>query len=336
MVALQGRRILIVGRDYFFYTRTIVEELKQAHGAEVTYIPIVAETFVYSALKRIPGAARHWLARYHRAQIAALAGQSFDAVLFIQVHQLEPELVALYKESFSAARFILYYWDSLVTHDYRPYLKYFDEAWTFDPDDAQKEPAIKLLPLFFCERFKSLRQQTSPVHDLVFVGTAMSARRYDDIVQFRRWASLNQVRFFDYLYVSPLFYLRSLVRGRRLRGVHFRPISAQRLIDIYTGARAILDLPDNIQSGFTMRTFESLGAQRKLVTTQQRIASADFFDATSVFVLGLHGEFPSAAFFRASFLPNHHIEGHSLRAWLLQLFGSILITHAQEFDKVDH
>ena len=51
--ALQGQRILIVGRDYFFYTRTIVEELKQGHGAEVTYIPIVPETFVHSALKRV-------------------------------------------------------------------------------------------------------------------------------------------------------------------------------------------------------------------------------------------------------------------------------------------
>lgn len=326
MKALSGRRVLVVGRDYFFYTRSIVDELESTHGAEVTYVPINPETFAYSALKRLPSLSARWLDRYHRQRVADLADIQFDTVLFIQVHQLGHELIALYKEAFKSARFILYYWDSLQTHDYRPYLTYFDQAWTFDRDDARREPGLNYLPLFFCERFRDLRASTQYVHDLVFVGTAMSLRRYDFVERFRRWAHAEGVLFYDYLYVSPAFYLRRLLRGQRLRGVHFRALSAERLLDIYKGSRAILDLPDNIQSGFTMRTFESLGAYRKLVTSQRDVVGEDFFDANSMFVLGVHGDYPSREFLNAETVDNDQIESHSLRQWLLTLLGGAAIT----------
>lgn len=322
MSALSGRRILVVGRDYFFYTRSIVEEIGTTHGADVTYVPINPETFAYSALKRLPWLSARWLDRYHRQRVADLANIQFDTVLFIQVHQLGHDLIALYRNVFKTARFILYYWDSLQTHDYRPYLKYFDQAWTFDREDAQLEPDLKYLPLFFCERFRGLRASTQYSHDLVFVGTAMSLRRYDMVDTFRRWARAECVLFYDYLYVSPAFYLRRLLHGQRLQDVHFRALSAERLIGIYRGSRAILDLPDNIQSGLTMRTFESLGAHRKLVTSQRDVVGEEFFNANSVFVLGVHGNYPSRKFLHAAMVDDDRIETHSLRQWLLTLLSA--------------
>jgi hypothetical protein len=332
---LSGQRILVVGRDYFFYTRAIVAELQAAQGAEVTYVSITPENNWYRVLKRWPGAARSWLERFHRRQIAQLSAHAFETVLFIQVHQLSHDLVSLYRRSFAGSRFVLYYWDSLLTHDYRPYLPYFDEAWTFDPADARREPRLKLLPLFFCEGFEALRERNEFRHDLAFVGTAMSLRRYDRIVECRRLASTQGVVLFDYVYVSPLFYLRTLLGGRRLRGVHFRPLSGARLLAVYDSARAVLDLPENIQSGYTMRTFESLGAYRKLVTTRQDIVGQNFFDESSVFVLGLHGAFPTRGFLQSKTRPVTGIDRYALREWLLVLLGTALApsTPPHEQDK---
>jgi hypothetical protein len=321
MGALSGRRVLIVGRDYFFYTREIVAELHAGHGAAATFVPIAPESNAYRVLKRVPGAAQSWLRRFHLRRIAELADHDFDTVVFIQVHQLGHALVARYRETFARARFILYYWDSLSTHDYRDHLVHFDEAWTFDPADAAHEPRLQLLPLFFCERFRALREHTDFRHDLAFVGTAMSLRRYDRIEALRQLARAQGVDFFDYLYVSPLFYLRTLLGGKRLHGVHFSPLSAAQLVAIYARTRAVLDLPDNIQSGYTMRTFESLGAHRKLVTTRNSIVDEEFFDAQMVFVLGLHGDFPHREFLHSKAKPGPAIEGYALREWLLRLLG---------------
>ena len=61
---------------------------------------------------------------------------------------------------------------------------------------------------------------------------------------------------------------------------------------------------------------------RKLVTSRQSIIAEDFFDERSVFVLGLHGDFPHLQFLRSKFPSSPAIEHYSLRAWLLQLLGS--------------
>ena len=42
-------------------------------------------------------------------------------------------------------------------------------------------------------------------------------------------------------------------------------------------ARIVVDVPDKIQSGLTMRTFEALGARKKLLTTNMNIRSYSFF-----------------------------------------------------------
>lgn len=322
MAALSGRRVLVVGRDYFFYTRSIVQALQDSLGAQVTYLPITPENPVYSGFKRIPGAAQWWIRRHHRQCIKRLQGESFHTVLFIQVHQLEQELVSLYRRTFESARFVLYYWDSLRTHDYRPYLKYFDASWSFDREDVCREPRLSFLPLFYCERFDALRARTDFKHDLVFIGTALNLQRYARVEQFRAWARDAGVDFVDYLYVSPVFYIRQLLRGRRLRGVHFRTLSSEALVELYGASRAVLDLPGNEQTGFTMRTFESLGAGRKLVTTQRELVNEPFFDPHEVFVLGLHGDYPPLSFLRAPARPAAFIQDYSLRNWLLRLLGA--------------
>jgi hypothetical protein len=322
MKPLAGRRILVVGRDYFFYTREIVAELRGALGAEAEFVPIAPEGAWYSALKRLPGAAHAWLQHHHARALARLAGRDFDTVLFIQVHQLAHAQVEAYRRAFAHARFVLYYWDSLATHDYRPWLRHFDAAFSFDPRDVRTDSRLTLLPLFFCDAFRALRARQAFEHDLAFVGTAMSARRYDRVLQFRRWAAAGGVRFFDYLYVSPLFWLRSLLRGQRLRGVHFRSLTRGQLLAIYARSAAIVDLPDNLQSGYTMRTFESLGAHRKLVTTSPAVAGEDFHDPRSVFVLGRDGDFPTKEFLQSAAAPSPAIEKHSLQAWLLVLLGT--------------
>ncbi len=320
---LRGRRILIVGRDYYFYTREIAAELTAEYGASVDFHPIEPSAFLYRLLQKTGMRLNRWLQRYHRKVIAEARRDPPQIVLFVQVHQIG-ELVREYRQAFESARFVLYYWDSLQTHDYRGYLKYFDWAFTFDSRDSKEVAGLRYLPLFYSERFRSLRRAQSQVYDISFVGVAVTVSRYERLEELRNWARRSGVSFFDYVVVSPFLYAKWLLRGRRLRNVHFKSLTEEALLGIYGSSRSVLDLPNNPQSGYTMRTFEALGSHRKLVTANQNIVNEDFYTPESVFVIDARREFPDRSFLHAQADFSPALERYSLRNWILVLFGPIL------------
>jgi hypothetical protein len=320
---LRGRRVLIVGRDYYFYTREIASELRVAFGASVSFHPIEPPGILYKLMKKSGMWPSRWLRRYHEHVIASARYEVPEIVLFIQVHQMG-DLVAKYREAFASARFVLYYWDSLKTHDYRAFTRYFDKVFTFDRLDSSQVPGLEYLPLFFSDRFRRLRQGQELVHDMSFVGVAVTTRRYDELVKLRAWAKASGVSLFDYIVVSPLLFARRLLRGQLLRGVHFRSLGEEGLLRVYGSSHSVLDLPNNVQSGYTMRTFESLGAHRKLITANRNIMDEDFYTPESVFVIGVHGEMPDRSFLHAQSKFSPTVDLYSLRAWILRLLSPVL------------
>lgn len=314
------RRILVVGRDYFFYTRSILDGIAARTGAEVRFVPIEPAGAAYKLAKRLPELARRWLDRHHRRAIEAHRDFAPDVLLFIQVHQLGDRL-DWYRDSFNAAQFRLYYWDSLATHDYQPWLDRFDAAYSFDPDDCERIPGLRHLPLFFVPELREMRGHANPPHDLSFVGTAVSRRRYEELEKWRERAWAAGLSLDAYLLVSPLFFLSELLRGRRLRNVRFRAMSKADVLQHYAGSAAVLDLPNNSQSGLTMRTFETLGAHRKLVTANRRVLQADFYDPACIYVLETGGDLPPKEWLRDGRTAALSFEAHSLESWVDQLLG---------------
>lgn len=314
------RRILLIGRDYFFYTRTIAQVLRSRVGAHVDFVPIEPGNHLYNIARRLPAMSRWWQDRYHDRTLRRLEGKKYDLILCVQVHQLGHRL-AWYKQRFPHARTVLYYWDSLVTHDYRPFLPQFDAAFTFDPVDAEEHTALRYLPLFFTPEFRALRSAQPRPYDLSFVGTAVNRTRYEQLTALRGRAAAQWLRLFDYLLVSPFFYIAELLRGRRLRNVHFRPMRHAEVMQAYATAAAVLDLPNNRQTGFTMRTFETLGAHRKLVTTNIRAATAPFHSPETVCVLAEGADFPTRDWIRAKTAFPSGIEQFSLETWIETLLG---------------
>jgi hypothetical protein len=315
---LRGKRILIVGRDYYFYTREIIAELRGTFGASVMFRAIEPPSLVYRILKKAGIRLVWWLRRYHRSVIVAAQRETPDIVLFIQVHQIGV-MVESYRQAFQSARFVLYYWDSLKTHHYLPYAKYFDRVCTFDRLDAAQIPEFEYLPLFFAERFRDLRKKRQMIYDMAFVGVAVSMRRYDQLLNVRAWAKANGISLFDYVVVSPILYFRRLLRGQLMREVHFKSLGEQELLMVYSSSRSVLDLPNNTQTGYTMRTFEALGAHRKLVTANRNVINEDFYTAESVFVIGERGELPDRSFLDSEANFSSALESYFLRTWIGRL-----------------
>lgn len=318
------RRVLVVGRDYFFYTRAICDMIARRAGAEVAFVPIEPTGALYKLAKRAGAPGARWLDRHHRRAIAAHSGFAPDLVLFIQCHQLGDRL-GWYRAAFPGVPFRLYYWDSLATHDYRPFLPMFEAAFSFDPEDCAAVPGLTYLPLFFVPELRAAREVRDPPFDLGFVGLAVSRRRYDALHALRQQAEAQGLSVDARLVVSPILWLRELAAGRPLRRVRFRSVGRDDVLASYARAAAILDVPNNSQSGFTMRTFEALGAHRKLVTTNAAVASAGFFDPAVVAVLEKGQPLPPRAWIRDGKTAGASIEAFGLEAFVDRLLAPVAL-----------
>ncbi len=316
------QRVLVVGRDYFFYTRAICDMIAARTGAAVAFVPIEPPGLAYRLAKRAGLLGARWLDRHHRRALADHVGFAPDLVLFIQCHQLG-DRIAWYRAAFPDAPFRLYYWDSLATHDYRPWLSGFEAAFSFDPEDCAAVPGLIHLPLFFVPELRAARDVPDPPFDLGFVGLAVSRRRYDALDALRRQAAVQGLSLDARLVVSPLLWVRELLAGRPLRGVRFRSVGKAEVLASYARSAAILDVPNNSQSGFTMRTFEALGAHRKLVTTNARVADAGFFDPACVAVLEKGQPLPPRAWLRDGRSPGRDIEAFGLEAFVDRLLAPV-------------
>ena len=59
-------------------------------------------------------------------------------------------------------------------------------------------------------------------------------------------------------------------------------MSQEEIISLISKSKAILDINHPSQVGLTMRTFETLGANKKLITTNENIKIYDFFDKENI------------------------------------------------------
>ena len=111
--------------------------------------------------------------------------------------------------------------------------------------------------------------------------------------------------------------------------ISFNSLSHQEIINIYRDSKTILDINHPGQNGLTMRTFETLGSGRKLVTTNENVKRYPFYDANNIWVIDRENPQFDAAFFSSEFLPiqEDFYQSMSLNGWIQEVFGLKTTAH---------
>jgi hypothetical protein len=277
-------RILFIGLSYYAYTRRIIESLRKK-GHDVTYYPIETGSLAAKTMKRY--AWRRYkknLDKYHRKITDDVSDVGYDEVIFLQPHHFSHENMTRLRHSQPQARFILYNWDSLATHDYAPYLKYFDSTLTFDRNDAARL-GIGYLPLFALPEYFNVRKNVAIKYDLYFVGAVATFSRFNAIMALHRFCQRNKIRLKLHLHCNPPMYFLLLRKGLYLKGMSLRSLSPGQIIDVLQESRAVFDFPNHLQSGYTMRLIENLCAGKKIVTSNDYIKQEAFFCKDRILVV---------------------------------------------------
>jgi hypothetical protein len=269
-------RLLFVGIDYYAYSRQIRDTFRSlSHDCD--YRPIEDAGFLAKTFKKLaPAAYRRRLDAYHRRIVEGSAGTPYDVVFFLQVHHMSPANLERLRALHPEARFVLYNWDSLTTHDYRPWLGFFDRAFTFDPEDA-KALGIFYLPLFAIRPFFEIDRDRRKEFDLYFVGAIGTMNRFDALARLHAYCEAEGLRLKLHLKCSPVIRFKLFRTGRSLPGITLRALGFDAIIALMERSEAVFDFANHRQSGYTMRFIENLCADRKIVTENVRVLEEDFY-----------------------------------------------------------
>jgi hypothetical protein len=267
--------------------------------------------------------------RYYNKILESSSKRRFD-YLFVNRGEVVP---AFFLEEFRKMHpncvFIFYTWDSF-TNNSNPIniLKYFDRKFTFDSEDAIKFE-LNLRPLFFLDKYRDLKEFKFSSHkfNLLFLGTAHSDR-FNICSKVDSWCKNNHLTTFFYFYMqSRLLYFVKKVFDKSfkefdIKKISFKSLSLDSILEFYKVSEVILDINHPLQKGLTLRTFEAMGAGKKLITTNSEVSKYCFFNPKNIFIIDRNNVIIDKLFFEMKYeeIDAEIYEKMSIEGWINDIF----------------
>jgi hypothetical protein len=282
------KNILFIAPKFYQYHTQIIEAMEDK-GSKVTYFPEMNHSVIYRISNKFCKKLEQYIKnKYIDNILQSIEQDMYDIVFVIRGGTLSPYSLEYMHKKLPNAKFVMYQWDSMEQSKYQEIIKYFDILKTFDRSDSEKYN-LEYLPLFYTKQYKDIALNKKEIFfDLVFYG-AYHSDRLEIIKYMDNLFKSNNLIFKHHLYITKLALARLLVtRKIRISDLDFfktYSVDMDEIIDVYTRSSAVLDIELSIQNGLTIRTFETLGANLKLITTNQNIKEEDFFDPQQIIVI---------------------------------------------------
>lgn len=339
------RRALFIASPFFDYYRHITGAL-QAQGFEVDYYnDRPKESALFKGVFRVrPGLVNRTVRDHLNTILEETRKRVYDLIFVINGKVLDSAFVSELRHRNPRAEAVLYLWDSiqLYPHVLR-FASLFDRRYTFDSTDVRVHPDFQLLPLFFTHQYRAVGAAHSPMaeFDVVNVCTAHASRYLLMRTLIPELEAAN-LRIYSYLYLHPLQFAYNRLRvdafaHARPGEFRFRPLPVEGHIDVLRRSRAVLDVSHEGQSGLTMRSIETVGARRKLITTNTEVLKYPFYHPTRVLLLDPNAANASTIndFIKA---PQHDIlestrELYGIDSWAQQITSGEVDAHASVLAK---
>jgi len=229
------------------------------------------------------------------------------------------------RNSFPSASMGFYLWDSIENaRGAFEILPFFDSISTFDPVDAKKYNWV-YRPLFWRKIAMTNDLSGQKQFDWCFIGTAHSDRH--KVIHRLRCSDGKQKKNFVFCFFqSPIILIIKKFFDWTLwfspkGSLSTCPMQASDVALIVANSKAVLDIEHPRQRGLTMRTIETLFAEKKLITTNHSILKSDLYDVSRVHVINRDSPKISSTFLDSPFLPFDEKlkEYYSCEGWIREL-----------------
>lgn len=327
---LKNKNILFISVKFFNYEVAIKKQLEDM-GATVNWFDERPSNSVYTkAMIRInKNFVANAIHKHFNNIIAEIKNAHFDYFLLIKGEATPQFFLEYLRKNHPHIIFVFYTWDSFKNNSSGlKIINFFDYKFTFDSEDAKKYN-IGFRPLFFTNEYAKLFNQSRDFkNDITFIGTAHSDR-YTITEKVRMWCVKNNMRLFTFYYAPNklLFHFNKLTKKDfqlfDLKKISFKSLSHDDIIEIYKYSKVILDINHPGQKGLTMRTFESLGAGRKLITTNPEVKKYPFYNEQNIYIIDRNTIHLNKKFFETDFSPIDQslLRSMSLEGMLEEILG---------------
>ena len=328
MLSLNNKRILLLYTKFFSYDTAIKQKLEE-RGATVDLFDGRAEINVFEkAVKKIT---RFFyfkkLILFHKKVALQMAKKSYDYI-FTNCY-LPKEAIECYRKVFPSASINLYLDDSVRNlKGVEKTFRFYDRVFTFDDLDA-KNYNLFFRPLFFLDIYKQGKKNLheKQTYNLCFVGTCHSDR-LNIIDKIKSNSPSIAHSFFEFCYLQSKFvyyvykFFKKSFRMKNATFFKYKPLDTDSLVSVMKKSRAILDINHPKQSGLTIRTIESIGLGAKIITTNEKIRTYDFYDENNVLVINRKNPIIHESFFETEYrdLDKSIYNKYSIDGWIDEVF----------------
>jgi len=331
---MSDKRVLYIGTPIFNYHKKIIAEFEE-QGYTVDYYDDrpSKSSLVKGIIKIRRTMMSSLIQKYFYSIMAETKGKNYDLVFIVNCKVFTSNMIQQLRDTQKSAKFVLYMWDSLDLYpNSKELIPIFDKAYSFDTNDCDKIELLNLLPLFYHKGYEKLGQEVVPesVYDILSVCTVHPNRYKIMRVLFPELES-EGIRIFSYMFLNKLQYLYNKVFAKEFKGAKtsefkFKHLSEHEYLALLKKSNTVFDIPHNKQSGLTMRTIETLGAKRKIITTNTNIKKYDFYNENNIFLMSEHNLSGIESFLLNRYEPiNEDIyKKYSLRSWI-----KVIVTQSQ-------
>lgn len=327
MIDLKNKKIVIFTPGFFNYDNEICNELVN-RGADVFHYnergnPNNMQKFL---IRKIYFLEKSRIKKYYEKVIEEINNRKIDFFLFVNPEAVNYQIIIEMKKAFPKASFILYMWDSIKNKRRTiKILPLFHKCFSFDEKDTFNCNLLTFRPLFFIKQFDNSFINDTNDYDFTFIGTVHSDR-YRVLRKIKERKESKKIFYYCYfqsklLYIynrifNPIFY------GSKISDFKFDCVDNNDLLRVLKSSRVIIDIHHPNQSGLTMRTIESVGLRKKLITTNACVKKYDFFNK-NILVIDRENPIIPDSFLDQSYelLNNKIYYKYSISGWVDDIFS---------------
>ena len=327
---LKNRRILFISVATFNYEKEIARELEN-NGAIVDYYDERPSNSIWVKgiirLKR--SVYQNKINRYYNNILRKIEGIEYHYLFIIKGEVVPSFFIEKFKLKNPKCQLIFYTWDPFSNNrNTDVILKHFNKVFTFDSEDALKYD-IHFRPLFYLNNYGEVKNSVASEfkYDLLFLGTTHSDR-YVISNKLIEWCENNNLNGYAYYYMQgkAVFLFKRIFDKSfnkiNMRKLNFESLNLEKILELYSKSKVILDIHHPNQTGLTMRTIEAIGAGKKLITTNHEVLKYRFYNRNNIFLIDRDNPIITKVFIESNGeeIPLDLLESLSINGWLTSIF----------------
>lgn len=327
------KRILFICSPFFGYYKHIIKEFEYL-GYEVDYYnDRPTENGVIKGLIKIKkNLVNKLIERYFENILKQSSSKKYDKVIIVNGKIFNKEMVILLKQQQKDAEFIFYTWDSIELYpNVKNFLSEFNRCYSFDLRDCESIKELKFLPLFYTKPYETIGcsdNKKSTKYDILSICT-VHPNRYEIITRLFPKLESNGINIYSFMFLNKLQFIYNKIfvkefKKSKMKEFSFKPLSEEQILEYINESKIIFDIPHSKQSGLTMRTIESFGAKKKLITTNKDIKRYDFYDENNIFVIEDNDLMQIEDFIRKDYKPLSKLiyKKYSISSWVSNIINN--------------